>query len=226
LSLGSASAWLTDGLYPIYCLGCQKEGGFLCRECETLVFAKQTQHCMVCKKISPNGKSCSYCKKISGVSRWLSFSSLHTGIARTLIHSFKYENKLDLGQYLGKQAADLLSSQGVAFEDYIVCFMPMSWQRFWHRPYNQAEVLARIISKQTGAPMVDILGRRHRPRQVELSGRARRNNLSGSFYAKFPLFDQRIILVDDVVTTGATMTAAAAALKQAGAREILALSIV
>ncbi len=86
--------------------------------------------------------------------------------------------------------------------------MPMTIQRLWGKPYNPAALLAGQIGKRLGLPVYDLLGR------------------DKDFYCKYPLFAGKVILVDDVVTTGATMSAAAKALKSVGAKEILALSIV
>jgi ComF family protein len=103
--------------------------------------------------------------------------------------------------------------------------MPLSLPRRCVRGFNQAEVLAQPLGEATGAPVVPgLLARRHRAAQSGLDRAARLENLSGAFRA--PRLDGlRVLLVDDVVTTGATISAAAATLRRSGANDVTALVV-
>lgn len=123
------------------------------------------------------------------------------------------------GPRLAARAADLRTRF-----DAIVP-MPLSLLRRCVRGFNQAEVLAQPLGEATGAPVVPgFLARRHRAAQSGLDRAARLENLSGAFRA--PRIDGlRVLLVDDVVTTGATISAAAATLRRSGATDVTALVV-
>jgi ComF family protein len=103
--------------------------------------------------------------------------------------------------------------------------VPLYWRRRLQRGFNQAELLARGLSRRTGIPVVRALSRlRPTPAQAGLSNSARRQNVSQAFRAR-GVQGKRILLIDDVMTTGATAASCAAALKQAGARRVSLLTV-
>ena len=101
--------------------------------------------------------------------------------------------------------------------------IPLSWQRMMARGYNQSALLARDMGRRLGTPVrLGLLRRRRNTRaQSGLSRRARLKNLVGAFEVREPLCGQRVALIDDVVTTGATALAATKALKKAGASRVV-----
>jgi ComF family protein len=106
--------------------------------------------------------------------------------------------------------------------------VPLHWRRLWRRRFNQSALLAFGISKLTGLPCeTDILRRVHYTKpQMRLDRAARLRNVTRAFHASdAKLRDKTILLVDDVVTTGATVNACARALKKAGAREVRVLAL-
>jgi ComF family protein len=109
-----------------------------------------------------------------------------------------------------------------------VIAMPMHWRKRWERGFNQAELLAEPVAKRLGLPLKRNLRRtRHTQAQAGLDEAARRANLRGSFtvVAGEQLSGQHVLLIDDVFTTGATLRAASAALKSAGAARVSALTL-
>jgi ComF family protein len=144
---------------------------------------------------------------------------------RELIHLLKYRRIAPLAEPLGRM-------MGSAFPrderfDAIVP-MPLHWQRRWSRGFNQAELLARALSKQTGLP-VRLLVRRKRSTaaQAGLTNAGRRANVRGAFEVRRAnsVRGLRILLIDDVFTTGATAGACAGALKRAGAERVAVLAL-
>jgi ComF family protein len=106
---------------------------------------------------------------------------------------------------------------------------PLHWWRRWRRGFNQSELLAREVSRRTGAPMRAALVRaRATSTQAGLSNSARRRNVAGAFRARGASkawAGQNVLLIDDVMTTGSTAAACATALKRAGAARVALLTI-
>ncbi len=104
-----------------------------------------------------------------------------------------------------------------------VAAVPLHWRRKWERGFNQAELLARHVAARRNIPLVNVL-RRKRPTQMQasLAMAGRRRNVAGAFMlrAGANVSGQRILLIDDVMTTGATASACATVLKRAGAKSV------
>jgi ComF family protein len=140
---------------------------------------------------------------------------------RELIHRFKYKNDTALARPFGVIAAELLKKSRIR-PDFILP-VPLHWTRSFTRGYNQSRILCQIISAESGIPTRSILKRIKRtPKQANLSGVQRRKNLEGAFSVTDGEICKNsvILLVDDVLTTGSTLTSAASALLQSGAKEI------
>ena len=147
------------------------------------------------------------------------------GALRQLIHLLKYDRMRPLA---GPLSAYLLRSlpRDEAF-DFIVP-VPLHWQRQWKRGFNQSELLARALSRSTGIPVNRALRRvKAGAAQAGLSKSARRRNVSQAFRcgAKEAMRGRRILLLDDVMTTGSTAAACARALKGAGASRVALLTL-
>ncbi len=144
----------------------------------------------------------------------------YEGALRELILLFKYGRV----QALAAPLARLLRRAVPREERYdFVVPMPLHWKRRWWRGFNQAALLAREISRHTGVPMLKA-ARRVRPTAVQagLGRTARRRNVTGAFSVRRPqaVRGKRLLLIDDVMTTGATAAACARALKRAGAAKV------
>jgi competence protein ComFC len=140
----------------------------------------------------------------------------YEGELRALIHLFKYGKIQTLAQPLGKLMASALP-RDQRF-DFILP-MPLHWRRRWSRGFNQSELLAREIASRTGVPVRQVLRRvRNTPAQAGLTNAKRRDNVVRAFRvtALRPLEGRRVLLIDDVMTTGASASACAIALKKAG----------
>ena len=118
--------------------------------------------------------------------------------------------------------ATVVGSDQVLKEADIIIPVPLFWWKRMQRTYNQAVLLSRAISDECGIPQVEILQRiRYTRTQTRLDDAARRKNVAGAFSVKKgAIQDKRILLIDDVMTTGATMNECARVLKAAGAREV------
>jgi ComF family protein len=149
----------------------------------------------------------------------------YEGALRRLIHLFKYEKV----QTLAGPLSDLLAAAMPRDQRFdAIAPAPLHWRRRWLRGFNQAELLARRLSKRTGIPMLRALRRVESTRtQAGLSNTARRGNVARAFRARrgAAIEGKRILLVDDVMTTGSTAAACALALKRAGAERVALLTV-
>jgi ComF family protein len=149
----------------------------------------------------------------------------YEGALRRLIHLYKYGNV----QTLAGPLSDLLSAALPRDQRFdAVAGVPLHWRKRWHRGFNQAELLAKSLARRSGIPCVRALRRARATRtQAGLSNSGRRANVARAFRARRgpPLAGKRILLVDDVMTTGSTGAACAAALKRAGAAYVALLTI-
>jgi ComF family protein len=149
----------------------------------------------------------------------------YEGSLRDLVHLFKYGRVRSLRKPLGRMLSLALPREE---QVDLVVPVPMHWFRKWKRGFNQAELLARVVARRTGVPVARSLKRgRSTLSQAGLTLSQRRDNLTGVFRvsARNRIEGRRVLLVDDVFTTGATASACAAALKRAGARSVVLLTL-
>src|SRR5437660_12089510 len=145
-------------------------------------------------------------------------------VARTLVHALKYQDRTDLapamGRWMARAGRELLDSADMLIP------VPLHWRRGWSRRYNQSGALARVIEQQTGAKLVSEALRRVRPtlQQIGLSRPQRASNVQGAFKVsaerQSEIQGRRVVLIDDVLTSGATVDACARALLRAKAASV------
>ncbi|HEY0235638.1 MAG TPA: ComF family protein [Afipia sp.] len=145
-------------------------------------------------------------------------------VASTLVHALKYQDRTDLAPAMGRWMAH--AGRELLSEADALIPVPLHWKRSWSRRYNQSGALARVIEKHSDVPMVsDVLARvRPTQQQVGLSKLERARNVQGAFKVanekKSRVAGKRIVLVDDVLTSGATVDACARALLRAKAASV------
>ena len=231
----SARRALLDLLFPPRCAGCGRRGAWLCAACAARLAPLAPPWCARCgiPLAGPGATLCPRCR-VEGP-----FALDHARAAyvfrepiRAAIHRFKYEGERGRAAHLAALtaaapgAADL-HRPGVAGRDALIVPVPLDPARRRARGYNQSEELARELAALWGRPLATGLarGRETRP-QVGLDRLARRENVRGAFvWRGDPLVDRPLLLVDDVMTTGATAEECAAALKAAGARWVGLLTV-
>jgi ComF family protein len=189
---------------------------FFCRACRTpFVDAYPLDEhdlCTVCRERTVNFDTV------------YSFGS-YEGPLRKLIHLFKYGKVEPLAGPLSRL---LLRSLPLDQRFDMVIAMPMHWRKRWERGFNQAELLAAPVAKRYGLKLSTNLQRkRYVKAQAGLTEAQRAANVKRSFGVRRPgeVAGKRILLIDDVFTTGATLRAATAALKAAGAAHVSALTL-
>jgi ComF family protein len=145
-------------------------------------------------------------------------------ISRALVHALKYGDRLDLAPMMGRWIANA-GRELLAEADALVP-VPLHWRRLWARRFNQSAMLAATISKESGVPVATGALKRVRAtaQQVGLSRTERATNIQGAFRVpedgKAAVAGRRLVLVDDVLTSGATVEGCARALLRAGAANV------
>jgi ComF family protein len=145
-------------------------------------------------------------------------------IARTLVHSLKYGDRLDLaptaGRWMARAGRDLLQDA-----DALVP-VPLHWRRLWARRFNQSAMLAKAISEVSGVPVAENALKRVKAtaQQVGLSQAERASNVQGAFRVppegRAEVKGRNLVLIDDVLTSGATADSCARSLLRAGAQRV------
>jgi ComF family protein len=166
---------------------------------------------------------CALCRLgLSGFDEVFSYGC-YEGSLRKLIHVFKYQGVQPLASPLS--AFMTLALPRERRFDVIVA-MPLHWRKRWQRGFNQAALLADQVSKRWNVPVGKVVRRvRFTASQAGLTNAKRRANVRGVFKVTKRLDGMRVLLVDDVLTTGATAAACARAIKRAGARHVAVLTL-
>ena len=215
-----------DWVYPPVCGGCETPGKRWCVLCENSVQRLKPPLCSICGEPQFNVNVCEDCRLTPPPFAALRSWGVFGGALRNAIHRLKYEQDIALADVLARPLIR-------AVEQYLwgvdlVTPAPLSVQRLRERGYNQAALLARPVAMAHGLafrPRALQKIRDTRP-QVGLHAMERRQNVIGAYRADSKLVrGRRVLLIDDVATTGATLSACAAALLEAGAERVYALTL-
>lgn len=220
---------------PKRCIWCKKYGFFICPEC--LKKTKEyTEICYVCKKNSTDFTIHENCKKSSNIhflDKIIILTHYSSDNISTLIKNAKYYGQKDIledfGSYLVKKLYAYEKIDNPC--DYILLTPPMFYFKLWKRKYNQWEELLKVISKLTNIPLsFNVLKKiKYTKQQSKIFWKERFNNLEWSFemvkYNKFLIEGKKIILVDDVISTGTTLNELAKILKNNGVKSVIWLVI-
>ena len=147
----------------------------------------------------------------------------YTGTGCLLIQQLKSGSRPELARPLGVLAAQKLAESGMTFD--VIVPVPLHWKRYLLRSYNQSEVIGSMIASETGKPLIRGLKKvTHTPHQRRLKKEARLKNLQNSFAVRDDRFKGKtVLLIDDVLTTGTTVSAAAKVLLDNGAANVKVL---
>jgi ComF family protein len=212
------------------CLSCGKEifnEKYFCNECEEELPYVDKYYCEHCgRKLLAPSNYCSSCKG----------KSIYVDKARSLfnyekpidgfIQQLKYYDKRFVADIFGEKLANLYRKN--YFNADCLCFIPMTKKSKRKRGYNQSELIANSLSKQISVPVKELVTKeKETVRQAKLSREERLKNLKGCFKpkSKKEIDGKTIVLIDDVLTTGATSEAVAEVLKKKGAKAVYLLTV-
>jgi competence protein ComFC len=215
-----------DWMYPPDCGGCKKFGERWCSDCQNNVVKVGPKFCPKCGNFNDDGNLCPVCRISPPPYEVLRSWGIFIGPLREAIHRLKYQHDIGLGEALSKHLINYYLQEN--WKADAVVPIPLSLKRQTERGYNQAALLAW--------PMALALGIAYRPKaisriretrsQVGLKARERAENVKGAFTANRKFVEGKtILLIDDVTTTGATLSASARAMIDAGAQQVYGLTL-
>lgn len=224
----SAYILVLDLLFPIKCLICGRYGEWICSECIKGICLIQTDTCFSCGKISKHSQFCSRCSKQQALKGIVGSVSYESTAVKELVHNLKYGSIHRISELLGEYLVQRVIRSDMKFDDYVVVPVPSSKKRQNQRGYNQAELIARYLCKRLnlrGALALEKIAET-KP-QVSFGREQRIKNIVGSIICcdeEFVL-GKKVLLIDDISTTGATLGECAKILKIAGASEVWGLVV-
>lgn len=228
-----------DTLFPIHCLSCRKEGFFICEECFQKIQLLSFQLCPRCEKyITEKGCLCQSCRNKFPISNLVVACRYKENDIDRLVHLLKYNFVQDLHVPLGRLLVKIILKNNLPLPDIIVP-IPLHKRRLRWRGFNQSELLANYVSENLtpgfSIPVFSeiILRKKYTPPQMKIGKYSeRRKNMEEAFEInnKYDLSNnllknKTILLVDDICTTGATLSECAKVLKQNGAKKVMAAAI-
>lgn len=237
--LSKSLDFILDLLFPKFCFGCKKEGLYICPDCARQIQVNHYSFCPICKNKTSHLQKCSLHKTYAKF--FLSPFSYDNAMIKNLIHSFKYEFVKSIGPELARFMIQSLEKShlpdhrstnrlpGHQPNELIIVPVPLHKKRLAWRGFNQSEILAREISKNLGVRLsLDLKRSKHTKPQIEMADiKERAENIRGAFICEGPkrIKGKTAILIDDMITTGATIEECARILKKSGAKEVWALTV-
>lgn len=210
-------------LAPHECLNCGREGALLCAWCRADVITLLPSRCYRCHKLTEDRQVCDKCRR-GTVLKHVWVAADYDGVIKELIHHFKFERAKGTAVVL----ADILDEATPYFSpETIVSYVPTATSRVRQRGYDQAAELAKAFASKRELKVMPLLYRQGQARQVGADRKERLKQLAHAFRPRNEklITGASIILIDDIVTTGATLEAASKILKKAGAKTVNALVV-
>jgi ComF family protein len=231
---------IIDFIYPQFCKSCNKrleiDEECFCSTCFNKIEVIHPPYCSICGISYPQADEnfiCGHCLNEKSKGK-LIFRAIgkYDGVLKEAIHIFKYKKRKKLGMILAKffiknaLENEEIKRNIILTSDAIIP-VPLHKSRLREREYNQSEILANELSKYTGLPVVPnwLVRVKHTLPQSTLSKEQRERNVKGVFSVKQNMNIKRIILVDDIITTGATAKECANVLFSVGVEEIKVLAL-
>lgn len=223
---------LKDTFFPALCFkcGCKIAEGFLCKKCQQTLQFLYPPLCRFCANPVADNKSglCAGCRgKTHPYERLISILAYKEPLV-ALIHLFKYKMHDYLQDFLAPLVITHLEKIGVSFASYdCVTAVPMHPLKLKEREFNHSALLGKLLANHFQIPFYDdiIYENKLKTSQATLAKEMRQENVRGAFEAKETAYNKKIVIVDDIFTTGATMRECAAILKEKGATKITAITL-
>ena len=209
-------------LAPHMCIACGVEGAVLCLECLKSAGQPIPSRCAGCRMLTKNFQTCNACR------RWLHAKAVfvatsYEGIEEALLHRYKFDVARQAVRPLARMMSDALIINNIEYD--LVVGIPTAPARVRARGFDNGKLLAQTVARNLNLPYRHFLRRHTNKRQLGATRAQRITQMREEFYAisGANLKGKTVLLVDDVITTGATIAAATVALKAAGAKQVYVL---
>jgi len=218
-----------DLIYPTYCGGCGGQGDVICRKCvSAFVPIDEAAACPLCGRWVGKAVVCGACITHPRHFQHGYFGFSFEGPLREALHAFKFKGRKDVGRALVRTLGERISGIKDAFD--VIVPLPVTEKRLRKRGFNQSYIISEEISRITGKPIDYSTLRKIRETedQYMLSRQERKRNIARAFGLKGRAGDlrgKRVLLVDDLFTTGNTATEACKTLKRAKPEAILVFAL-
>ena len=230
-AIRSAVATLLDAALPASCVICRRTGEPICDACCDTIPPIIGRTCTMCGapvdqhsgSVSATRSRCETCRRAGAQLPRTQARATFDGTMREVIHALKYNDRPDVARSLARllEAPAHTVTAGIA---PVVVPVPLHVNRLEARGYDQAELLATHLARECGWPLLKAIMRtRDTPTQVGLGRAGRRANVVQAFSATSRLDGKSVLLVDDVMTTGATLTEVARTCRAVGAIAVVAV---
>lgn len=217
---------LFDWVFPPVCVSCGTPGSLLCKECRAGLEPVVSPFCPKCGKPLDSRLTCRLCRRTEFPFVSSRAPYIYAGPAAAMIKVLKYNGSLGLVPILAGLLSDFWPD--LNWDADLIIPVPLSEKRRAHRGFNQSELIAGAFGSRIGIPIeARALAKvRHTAQQVGLNADERRENLHGAFAAEKGLVQgRRVLLLDDVMTTGTTFAECSAVLLDAGAASVHCISV-
>lgn len=221
-------SYLTHLLFPKLCFGCTREGSHLCPDCSRHLLTLRWLEgvCVFCHAAT-SGYMCSACGQHLRLDNLVVGAQFSLPIMTALIHAWKFRGLRDITEPLAQLISQaLLVRPPHHFKQLVIIPLPMHWLRRRQRGYNQTDLLAAALATQLNLSLNTTALKRHwSPQQSKMrSVNERLENVANTFYCPNPetINHRHILLIDDISTSGQTLSQAAKTLRTAGAASVTA----
>lgn len=206
---------ILSNIAPHYCCGCNKIGTLLCDSCKYNIVNELKNSCVCCGKPSLDMNLCNKCN-VPYEKAWM--VGQREGVLQRLIGLYKFERAKEAYKSLGQLLVEVLPDLPA---DAVVVPIPTTPSRIRERGYDHMTLVAKCFAKKRGLSCQRVLGRKTNTKQRQASAKKRQEQAAAAFFVKEKIDPNRpYLILDDVMTTGATVKYAAQALKDAGARHV------
>lgn len=219
--------YVLDIFLPPCCVVCNKVETWLCDDCLQEISLFKAPICPQCGRPLSGNQVCRVCNVMPLRAKPIRSAFLFEGHVRDIIHALKYRGATNIVQVLSGKLATAWKYHGMESDVFVP--VPLHPNRELKRGYNQAVVIADVLSRELHIPVAKqaLVRTRNTASQTKLNRQERQKNVDGAFLCteSTGIIDKRITLVDDVATTGATLDACAATLLDNGAKSVNAFTL-
>lgn len=215
-------------LSPPQCVGCGSEGSSLCNDCSIAKILPFGPRCWRCNALGENTRTCRSCRHVVGPSSVCITTTYHD-LSRDLVRKYKFGHQRAAAIVISKMMSETFLRYGESINlknsNYLIVPVPTATSRVRRRGFDHSVLLAKHLGRQLGLDWAQALGRLGQGSQVGTGRTERLKQSSGHYFVRSPrqVNGQKVLLIDDVITTGGTLLSASQALRRAGAVRVDAL---